>query len=217
MTSTHPALDILMVAIVFTNLRLLGSSRLGACIRTVALQGVLLGLLPLIAHWGDVGWRILLLAVAGTALKAVVFPWLFTRALRGARVRREMEPFVGYGTSLLAGIAALAVSLWIAGKLELPNRALSPLLVPVALSTMLVGLFVIVSRRKALTQALGYLTFENGIYAFGIGIAHESPFLVETGILLDVFVAVFVMGIAIFHIQREFDSIDTTALASLKD
>jgi len=212
MTSSHPALDILMVSIVFTNLRLLGSSRLGACIRTVALQGVLLGLLPLIAHW-----RILLLAGAGTALKAVVFPWLFRRALRGAKVRREMEPYVGYSTSLFAGIAALAVSLWIAGKLELPNRAISPLLVPVALSTMLVGLFVIVSRRKALTQALGYLTFENGIYAFGIGIAHESPFLVETGILLDVFVAVFVMGIAIFHIQREFDSIDTTALASLKD
>lgn len=217
MSSSHPALDLLMVAIVFTNLRLLGSSRLGACIRTVALQGLLLGLLPLIAHWGALSFRILLLAGAGTSLKAVVFPWLFSRALRNARVRREMEPYVGYSLSLLAGVGALAVSLWIASKLALPNRAISPLLLPVALTTMLVGLFVIVSRRKALTQALGYLTFENGIFAFGIGIAHESPFLVEAGILLDVFVAVFVMGIAIFHIQREFDSIDTTALASLKD
>lgn len=217
MTLAHPWLDMLMVLLVFTNLRLLGSSRLGACIRTVALQGLLLGLLPPIAHATDLGWRILLLAAAGMALKALVFPWLFFRALRGAKVRREMEPYVGYSASLLAGMAALAVSLWVGAHLELPNRAISPLLVPVALSTMLVGLFVIVSRRKALTQALGYLTFENGIYAFGIGIAHESPFLVETGILLDVFVAVFVMGIAIFHIRREFDSIDTAALASLKD
>jgi len=210
-------LDLLMVAIVFTNLRLLGSSRLGACIRTVALQGALLGLLPLIAHAHDLGWRMFVLAVGGTALKAVAFPWLFFRALRGAKVRREMEPYVGYSLSLLVGIGAFAVSLWVAAHLELPNRAISPLLVPVALSTMLVGLFVIVGRRKALTQALGYLTFENGIYAFGVGIAHESPFLVEAGILLDVFVAVFVMGIAIFHIQREFDSIDTAALASLRD
>jgi hydrogenase-4 component E len=215
--TAHPWLDLLMALIVFTNLRLLGSSRLGACIRTVALQGLLLGLLPLIAHAGELGWRILLLAVGGMALKAAVFPWLFFRALRNAKVRREMEPYVGYSVSLLAGIAAIAISMWVAAHLVLPNRALSPLLVPVALSTMLVGLFVIVSRRKALTQALGYLTFENGIFAFGVGIAHESPFLVETGILLDVFVAVFVMGIAIFHIQREFDSIDTAALSSLRD
>jgi hydrogenase-4 component E len=217
MTTESPWLDTLMALIVFTNLRLLGSSRLGACIRTVALQGVFLGLLPLIAHSNDLGWRIVLLAFAGMALKAGVFPWLFFRALRGAKVRREMEPYVGYSLSLLAGIASFAVALWVGSALELPNRAISPLLVPVALSTMLVGLFVIVSRRKALTQALGYLAFENGIYAFGIGIAHEAPFLVEAGILLDVFVAVFVMGIAIFHIRREFDSIDTAALSSLRD
>lgn len=217
MTPAHPWLDTLMVLIVFTNLRLLGSSRLGACIRTVAFQGLLLGLLPLIAHAGALDLRILLLAGAGMLLKAAVFPWLFFRALRGAKVRREMEPYVGYGLSLLAGVGAFAAALWIGSKLELPNPAISPLLVPVALSTMLVGLFVIVSRRKALTQALGYLAFENGIYAFGVGIAHEAPLLVETGILLDVFVAVFVMGIAIFHIRREFDSIDTAALATLKD
>lgn len=212
-----PWLDTLMVLLVFTNLRVLGSSRLGACIRTVAVQGLLLGFLPWLSHPDRLAPRILLLAGASVALKAVGFPWLLFRALRGAKVRREMEPYVGYGLSLLAGVAALALAFWIGARLPLPTRAVSPLLVPVALSTILVGLFVIVSRRKALSQVLGYLIFENGIYAFGVGVAYEAPLLVELGVLLDVFVAVFVMGIAIFHISREFDSIDTARLAALRD
>ena len=211
-----PWLDTLMVLLVFTNLRLLGSSRLGACIRTVAAQGFLLGLLPILAHPDRIAPRILFLSGMSVALKAVGFPWLLFRALRGAKVRREMEPYVGYSLSLLVGVAAFALSLWIGSRLPLPSRAVSPLLVPVAFSTMLVGLFVIVSRRKALSQVLGYLVFENGIYAFGVGVAYEAPLLVELGVLLDVFVAVFVMGILIFHISREFDSIDTERLSALR-
>jgi hydrogenase-4 component E len=211
-----PWLDTLMVLLVFTNLRLLGSSRLGACIRTVAVQGVLLSLLPLLAHSDELSPRVVALALAVVALKAVGLPWLLFRALRGAKIRREIEPYVGYSLSLVAGVAAFALSLWIGSRLPLPSRAISPLLVPVALSTMLVGLFVIVSRRKALSQALGYLVFENGIYAFGVGVAYEAPLLVELGVLLDVFVGVFVMGILIFHIRREFDSIDTERLANLR-
>ena len=118
---------------------------------------------------------------------------------------------------MLAGVAAFLISLWIAARLPLPARPASDLIVPTALSTMLVGLLVIVSRKKALSQTLGYLVFENGIYAFGVGVAYEAPTLVEMGILLDVFVAVFVMGIIVFHIAREFDSIDTTRLATLKE
>jgi hydrogenase-4 component E len=89
--------------------------------------------------------------------------------------------------------------------------------VPVALFTMVVGLFLIVSRRQALMQVLGYLAMENGIYTFGVGLVQDTPMLVELGVLLDVFVAVFVMGIAIFHISREFDHIDTERLRTLKD
>ena len=73
------------------------------------------------------------------------------------------------------------------------------------------------SRRKALTQVMGYLVLENGIYLFGITLGREAPLLVEMGVSLDVFVAVFVMGIIIFHISREFDHIDVDQLASLKD
>jgi hydrogenase-4 component E len=210
-------LDTAMVLLVFTNLRLLGLSRINASIRTVAAQGALLGLVALASHAGAWNARILLIAAVGIGIKGVAFPLLLFRALRAAKIRREVEPFLGYIPSVLAGVAAFLLSLGIAARLPLPGRPASDLIVPTALTTMLVGLLLIVSRKKALSQALGYLVFENGIYIFGVGVAYEAPALVEMGVLLDVFVAVFVMGIIVFHIAREFDSIDTTRLATLKE
>jgi hydrogenase-4 component E len=209
--------DTVLICIVLTSFVLLGSSRLGACIRVVALQGILLGFLTLAARGNDASLRAPILALLSIGLKGIAFPWLLSRALRDADVRREVEPFVGYSFSMLIGTAILAASLWLAERLPLPNPAISPLVVPVAFFTILVGLFLIVSRRKALTQVLGYLVLENGIYAFGVGLVQGTPMVVELGVLLDLFVAVFVMGIAVFHINREFDHIDADRLTTLRD
>jgi len=88
---------------------------------------------------------------------------------------------------------------------------------PSALFSLLTGLMIIVTRRKALTQVIGYLTMENGVYLFGTVLMIEEPFLVEMGVLLDVFVAVFIMGITIYQINSEFDHIDTDRLSELKN
>jgi hydrogenase-4 component E len=105
---------------------------------------------------------------------------------------------------------------WLGRKLPLPVPAATELVVTVALFTLMCGLFIIVTRKKALTQVLGYLVMENGIYTLGVVIADKQPALVEIGVLLDVFAAVFVMGILIFHINREFDHIDTDRLSRLR-
>ena len=210
--------DLILVIFVLTNFSLLGASQMGACVRLSAAQGMLLCPLPLLLPQDGFSLRSLLFAVGLFAVKGIVFPRLLFRTLRTVNIRHEVEPFVGYTASLLAGIGILALSLWVAGGLQLPTfQQLSPLVLPIALSTILTGLFLIVGRRKALMQVVGYLVMENGIYIFGIAVAQEVPFLVETGILLDVFVAVFLMGIAIFHINRQFDHIDVEKLTSLKD
>lgn len=210
-------LDAILVLLLLTNLRLLGSSRLNVCVRTVAWQAVLLGLLPLVAQWDSLTERVVLIAVVSTALKAGVLPWLLRKAAREANVEREVEPILGFTTSLLVGVVLLAVALHVGTRLPLPHNQTSTFLIPVSLYTMMVGLLLIVSRVKAVTQVLGYLAMENGIYAFGMAFAIEEPLLVEMGILLDVFVGVLVMGIMIHHISREFDHIDTDRLSSLRD
>lgn len=209
--------DMVLVCLALTSVLLLGSSRLTRGIRIVAFQGVLLGALTVSIHAGRIGLRVASLAIAIATLKGAVFPWLLSRVLRSADVRREIEPLVGYIASLLAGTAALAISFWLSARLPLPLPPRSSLVVPVALFTTLSGLFLIVSRRTALMQVLAYLVLENGIYTFGVGVVEGTPMVVELGVLLDVFVAVFVMGIAIFHISREFDHIDADQLSQLRD
>ena len=209
-------LELATVLLFLTDLVMLGLSELGACIRMVAIQGILLGLFTLIAREDVLTARLIILGVVSMGLKGFVFPFLLSRDIREAKVRREMEPFVGYAASIVAGLLMLAASMWIAARFPMLSATTSSFVIPVALSTAFTGLFLIISRRKALTQVIGYLVFENGIYMFGIAAAGEIPFLVEFGVLLDVFVAVFVMGIAINHINREFDHIDADQLSSLK-
>jgi hydrogenase-4 component E len=209
--------DPILVFVVLVNLTLLGMSQLAACVRLSAAQGMALGILPLLVSTHGIGPRLVLLALVTFILKGIVFPQMLLRAIRSADVRREVEPIVGYAASILLGILVLALSFWMAARFDLPRPVASPLVLPLALATILIGLFLIVSRRKAIMQVVGYLVLENGVFIFGVALAQEEPFLVEMGVLLDVFVAVFVMGIMIFHISREFDHIDVDQLTSLKD
>jgi hydrogenase-4 component E len=116
----------------------------------------------------------------------------------------------------VAGVLSLALGFWLSSRSHLPLDGVAPLLVPVALSTILVGLLVIVSRRLAINQVLGYIVMENGIYVLGLAMVREIPALVEMGVLLDAFVAVFVMSIVTHHISREFEHIDADQMDSLK-
>ncbi len=210
-------IDALMVLLVLLNLRLLGSSRLKACIHSVANEGIALGLLPLMLAWSEgLSARLVFLAAVSVLMRGVLFPQLLLKAQRDADVRREAEPFLNYPLSILAGVLALVLSFWLSSRLPLPPAHLPLLLVPVALSTILVGLLVLVSRRLAISQVLGYLAMENGIYVLGLGMVQEIPALVELGVLLDAFVAVFVMSIVTHHIRREFDHIDADQMDSLK-
>src|SRR5579864_1580881 len=214
-------IQFILIFVVLANLTVLGSSRRRTCIQVVAAQGIFLGILPLAIPDQSTTFSAIFLALASIILKGVVFPRLLLRAERTAGVKREFQPIIGYSASILLGILFLVFSLWLGTRLKLPpplkDTIGSQLAVPVSVYSILIGLLLIISRNKALTQVLGYLVMENGIYIFGVMFVHDQPWLVETGILLDVFVAVFVMGIAIFHISREFDHMDVDQLTVLKD
>ncbi len=206
----------LTVLLALTGVLLLGSSRLSISIRLVAIQGFLLGMTAL---WGESGFHAAGLSsgVSGMLVKGIVLPWLLLFVLKKSGARREIEPFIGFGASMLIGLLLMGLSAWIAWRMHLVEQGLSPALFTVALDLMLVGLFLIITRRKAITQTLGYLVMENGVYALGVGAGTEFSFLLEIGVLLDVFVGVFLMGIMIFRIDREFEHIDTDRFIELRD
>jgi hydrogenase-4 component E len=209
------AAQIVLLLVVLSDLAILGTSRLSSCIRGLAAQGVLLGLLPLLLA-PHLSVHAVSLGLGTVVVKAIVLPWFLAWAIREAAVRREVEPLVGFIASLLLGTLAVALAFALASRLPLP-LVQQPLLVPVSLATLMIGFIVLTTRRKALTQVVGYLILENGIYLFGLTQTESVPFLIELGVLLDVFVGVFIMGIVVFHINREFDSIDSTRLTELTD
>jgi len=198
------------------NLIALGSSRLPSLIRAMSFQGVVLGLMPLLME-AEFKWTVGLVALATMAGKGLIIPSLLNRAMRAANIEREINPFIGYVPSLLLGAGGTIAAVALARTLPLLPEHAGSLLVPGALASVLTGFILLIGRAKAIAQVCGYLILENGIYLFGLLLIHSTPLLVEAGVLLDLTVGVFVIGIIVDRIQRAFDSLDTRKLTILRE
>lgn len=206
----------ILVLIVLLDFLALGSSRMRAVIRAAAMQGVLLGVLPLLMH-DHINLRLALVCVGTVVAKGVVIPMLLLRAIREVTIRREVEPTVGFTTSLLLGALGTGLALLFAGSLPLVETPMAGRILPTSLATAFAGFVLMTTRQKAVMQVVGYLILENGIFLFGLLLLDALPFLVEIGVLLDVFVGVFVISIILHRIQRTFSAIDTQDLTSLRE
>lgn len=211
--------EVLLVVLLGLSLLMANSSRLIHCIRLVAFQGILVGLLPL-AQWdwssGFPGFGLLALVIVSVCVKGITLPLLLYRAMRMTNVECEFKPLVGYSASMAVALLVIGFSFAISSGI-VPLSDASSFSVPVSISTMLLGLFLVISRRKALIQALGFLAFENGISIFGIGMSLQYSWIIELGVLLVIFALVFMMGIAVCQISREFSHTDIYRLNLLVD
>jgi len=198
-------IDVSCILAVFLALTILATNRIVGMIKIFALQSFLLSLVPLFLHADAISGRDILLSGGTMVLKAVLVPTILFWAIRHISMRSEIKPIIGLGTSILCGAALIAVAFWVSLSLRLPGKLLSSLVLPCSLATMLLGFMTMVTRTRAITQVLGYLVIENGIFLFAISLYDAMPVLIEMGILLDIFVAVFIMAIVLNHINEEFE------------
>ncbi|RMF43760.1 MAG: hydrogenase [Planctomycetota bacterium] len=217
-----------MVIAVLLNFYILSVSRLKMLIVVVAIQGVILGLMYPIVHQGfaptaEAGLdliplvRLLALTIAIIAIKGSLIPVMLNRAVLLADIRSTVTSVIGFVPSLLIGGVGAAIVFVFAQQLPVSPDHHSPLLIPTSLTTVLTGFLILVTRREALAQVLGYIVMENGIFIFGLLLIEAVPILVELGVVLDLFVGVFVMGIIVHHVSRAFPEASTEHLASLKE
>jgi hydrogenase-4 component E len=209
-------INALLVIVLVLNLFALGSSRIQSVIRLVAAQGALLGLITLLMH-DHLTIPIVFSAVAAVLIKGIIIPAIMVRSLRAANIKREVEPFIGFLPSIILGAVATASVLLFAGALSSSEGDFPNLIIPASISTVLVGFIILISRFKAISQVLGYLVLENGIYIFGMLLIEAIPLVVEMGMLLDLFVGIFVISIITNHINQAFSSMDTRRLVNLKE
>jgi hydrogenase-4 component E len=212
----HNLLNSLLVLVLVMNLFALGNSRLNTVIRIVAGQGVLIGMVPLLLHT-HLTFPVILTVVAAIALKGFVIPGIMFRSLRAAQIKREVEPLIGLLPSIVLGAVATALALLFSGPLAAGTPPIASLLIPTSFATIFAGFILLTARYKAISQVVGYLVLENGIFIFGMLLVEAIPLVVEMGMLLDLFVGIFVISIITNHINQAFSSMDTRRLSSLKE
>ena len=209
-------LDPLLILVLAINFFALGVSRIRSVIHAVAVQGILLGMFPLFVH-PEIGLRGILLMAVTIAVKGFVIPIFLVRAMREADIQHEDKPVINYMSSLLLGALGTGLAMEFSSTLPLVEGHADLLVVPASLATVWAGFLMLTTRHKAIMQVLGYLLLENGIFLFGLLLLEAMPLMVEVGVLLDLFTGVFVMGIIIHHISREFASMSTEYLSALKE
>ncbi|MDQ1300151.1 MAG: hydrogenase-4 component [Chloroflexota bacterium] len=195
---------------------LLWRRTLASYIQAFRLQSVVLAAIFLVVAYFTREAELALVAIVLLALKAALLPrWLNRLRLR-IGVETEVAPYLNVTTSLLvAGLLALlayALTRPLVQASALPTRAGLPL----AVGLIFIGLFVIITRRKALTQVVGFLVMENGIALLAVLGAYGVPLIIELGVFLDLLMGIIVMQVFIYHIQDTFDSIDVDQLNQLR-
>jgi hydrogenase-4 component E len=178
-------------------------------------SAVLSVVVALIGYYGGDA-ELYFVAAFSFILKAVILPYSLERMRSRLEVTREIDPYVNYASSLiLAGMLVLlayAVTRPLILVSTLPTRSG----IPLAMGLIFVGFFVILSRKKALTQIIGFLVMENGIVLLAALGTYGIPLIVEIGVFLDVLMGFLVMQVLVFHIHGTFESIDVDQLNQLK-
>lgn len=209
-------LNALYVIILTLNLFALGNGRILSVIRIVAAQGILLGILPLLLE-PDLSAPALLSSAVAILLKGLIIPRIMMKALRDAQIKREVEPLLGLLPSIILGALLTALVFFISIHENPIAQTETSFLIPTSLATVIAGFILLTTRFKAISQVLGYLVLENGIYIFSLLLIDAIPLVVEMGMLLDLFVSIFVVSIITNHINSAFSSLDTRNLSSLKE
>jgi len=213
--------NIFLAMILLSVLLSLRSNRLMALVKLMAFQGIVVSAVPMVldtAH--GLTFNLIMFFILLVLVKGILIPGMMSVAVNKVVASREIEPIIGYHASLFAGLIMIVFSVYITNQLNLASLAAShKLLLVTGITTMGAGLILLMARRKAITQVIGYLMMENGIYLIGTALAKEvhTQYVVEFAVLLDLLVAVLVMGIVLNDINHTFDDVDTALLGQLKD
>lgn len=212
--------DALMSLTILSVLMSLGSNRLMALVKIMAFQGIVVSLTPLfLEHHESMNFSSIILLQIMLLIKGMLIPGFMYAAVKKIKIRREVEPIIGYHASLFAGLLFILLGAFIANRLHISLPVENDLLLITAITTLSAGLFLLMSRRKAITQVIGYLMMENGIYLIGTALAKETHtmYVVEFGVLLDLLVGIMIMGIVLHNINSSYNDVDTALLGQLKD
>ena len=203
--------------LLLTCFAIVAQRRLMACVDLFALQSVFLAVTATLVAYLTGIHHIYLAAVLTIAIKAVILPRILKKLVRQLNVQREVSMYVNIPTGLLICGGLVILAFFITQPIVHLGFLLTQDSLAIALAIVLIGFFIMVSRLKAVTQVIGFLVIENGLFLAATAAAYGMPLIVELGIFFDVLVAGLIVGIYTHQIQEAFGSVDTSRMKALKE
>ena len=209
--------DILAVLMLMSTIVLIGSSRLRVCIWAYALRSFVLALVSgLIAYFSGIH-HIYVATGVSIALKVIVIPGFLFYIINKIKIKEDVESFINYTLSLLIACVLILIAYYSTESILKFENVFMMHCLPVSLAITLLGFFVMISRKKAITQILGLLAMEDGLFFAALSTSYGMPLVVELGVFFDILVSVIIMGIYVYRIKETFDTIDTDSLRELRE
>ncbi|MBN2544734.1 MAG: hypothetical protein JXB50_02985 [Spirochaetes bacterium] len=209
--------NILIILFGLTMLHVFSTTRIEAYIKTLTLQGFLLFLMILLEIKKLLLINFIYLGIETLIFKTIIIPIFLFNVVRKNEIKREVEPYISHLYSLIIAslifVFGFVISLWL---LKIENE-IKHLYFGISISMIISGLFLIITRKKIITHILCYMMIENGIFLLSLSIAKEMPLLVNLGILLDIFVGIYLFLLFFNKIQTAYDQDHIDVLTGLKD
>ncbi|OGP17042.1 MAG: formate hydrogenlyase [Deltaproteobacteria bacterium GWA2_55_10] len=209
--------SVLAALILLTSFGLLVQRRIYGLLHIFAWQGLLLSISTAIVGYTAGLHHLYISALLTLTIKVIVLPYILYLLIHRLRIHKEVEDMINIPTTMLIGIILVILSY----HLMSPIRELSTLVtrstLAVALATVMLGLLMMITRKKAVTQIIGFLAMENGLFFAATSATYGMPLVIELGVALDILIAAFIFGIFFFQIRTTFETLDLKAMEKLKE
>jgi hydrogenase-4 component E len=214
---TYQFVNLLAAALLLIAFAMLSQRRILSLIRLFAWQGLALTLSTAIVAYSTDQSHLYWSAGITFALKVIVLPWILHRLIDRLNVRWDIETLINIPTTMLVGIGLVIFAFTLATPISQMANTVTRSTLGIALASVLLSFLMMIVRRKAVPQVIGFLSMENGLFFAATSATYGMPLVVELGIALDVLVGTFVFGIFFFHIRETFDSLDIRNMEKLKE
>jgi hydrogenase-4 component E len=210
-------LNTLAALLLLLSFAMLSQRRIVALVNMLALQGALLFIATLLLAWRTGDRNLYLSAGLTLGLKVIFLPWLLHRLIRRLGVYWDTEPLLNITGTMLVGVLVVIFSFGLAQPISALASTATRNSIGIAVAVILIAFLTMITRRKAMSQVVGFLSMENGLFFGAMSATYGMPMIVELGVALDVLVAMLVLGVFFFQIREQFDSLDLKNFETLKE
>ena len=211
------ALRLLAAGLLLISFAMLSRRRTQRLITLYAWQGAILFLSTCLVAYSAGLTELYYSAALTLLLKVILLPWILHRLIQRLGAQWDSEPLVNIPTTMLVGLVLVIFAFGLAQPISMLATTITRHTIGIALAVILLSFVMMITRRKAMTQVIGFLAMENGLFFAATSATYGMPMVIELGIALDLLVAVFILGIFFFQIREQFDSLDLHHLETLRE